>query len=78
MGDGRVMLRSAVFVGLILGAAGCGGPEGAGSIDMGKAKAVAAERGVPEAKAAPPVRSTKVTRPGTAPRPTEALPKGGR
>ena len=77
MGTRRAILRFVILVLIGIGGPGCGSPEGAGSIDMGKAKAIAAERGIPEAKAVPAV-SSKAAKSRAAPRPTEALPKGGR
>jgi len=77
MAGGCALSRFGVLMFMTLGAVGCGGPEGAGSIDIGRAKAVAAERGIPEHKSAPPGRSKSANR-GAVPRPTEALPKGGR
>ncbi len=74
----KISLAAAVIslTGLLV-SSGCGGPPEAGSINMSKAKEVAAERGIPEKKAAT-TPTSKIARKPTGPRPTQALPKGGR
>jgi len=64
------------ITGLLL-CCGCGGPPGAGSINMSKAKEVAASRGIPEhnTPTTPPLKTPRKPR---GPRPTQAMPKGGR
>ena len=56
---------------------GCGGPPEAGTISISKAKEAAALRGIhdkQDAAVPPPNNKTRAPRP----RPTQALPKGGR
>ena len=68
---------TAISVAGLLVCCGCGGPPGTGSINMSKAKEVAAERGIPEKKAAT-TPTKKIAGKPTGPRPTQALPKSGR
>jgi hypothetical protein len=70
-----MLAAGALFVG------GCGGPPGAGTVNMSAIKAAAAQRGIPEAKKAPDVAKSGVNpSPGRARKsaPTRPLPKGGR
>jgi hypothetical protein len=61
----------------LLVSCGCGSEQGAGSINMSKAKEVAAQRGIPEKRTANSPTKKDPGRP-TGPAPTKALPKTGR
>jgi hypothetical protein len=59
---------------------GCGGPPGAGTVNMTAIKQAAEQRGIPESKT-PTVSKTGVNQPGGRTRgtvPTKPIPKGGR
>jgi hypothetical protein len=75
-GTGIVSMAVAT-AGALLGCCGCGGPPDAGTINMSKAKEVAALRGIAEKKVAT-VPAKKNTPKSQRLRPTQALPKGGR
>jgi hypothetical protein len=67
-------VTAAVLAAGMLFACGCGGPPGAGTVNMTAIKAAAAQRGIPEAKA-PGEAATKGGRKLT---PGKALPRGRR
>ena len=61
-------------------ACGCGGPPGAGTVNMTAIKAAAAQRGIPEAKAPGAATSPagKPLGPARSREPVKPIPKGGR
>jgi hypothetical protein len=79
------MPRSKIVIAMIGAVAagplcGCGGPPGAGTVDMAAIKAAAARRGIPEAKTTVAAGSAAGERPDRA-RPTtpaQPIPKGWR
>ena len=76
----RMMLKamSVMAAALLLLAtqAGCGQPEGAGSVSILKAKEAAAVKGIKEAPSGDEAQLLKRAKPGE--RPKTAAPKGGR
>ena len=81
------MSRSKIAIAMIgalaagpLWAGGCGGPPGAGTVDMAAIKAAAARRGIPDARAPVAAGSEAGKRPDRArsTTPAQRIPKGWR